>query len=137
MNTKNKPALISLIVALVILLCVSALLFLPKETTQFYAGTVNLWTFREIGDKKDCFRSTGIKGDLVGGNDWYHTTYGLFFHWHVTDVSVDNPREFYRFIDFFAIVIYAFLAFVTSAISWVVTFLCVRLRMRHEERTTQ
>ena len=130
MNTTIKPALIALIVALVVLICVSAILFLPKETYQIYAGTVNLWTFQEIGDKEDCFRSTGIESDLRG-HDWDHTTYGLFFHWHVTDVAVDDPRVFYRFIDTFVIVIYAILALVTAAFSWVGTFFCVRLRMRH------
>jgi hypothetical protein len=124
MNLKTKPALIALIVALAVLVCVSALLFLPKEYYQFYAGTVNLWTYQEIGGKEDCFRSSGIVSDKRS-HDWHHTSYGLFFHWHVTDVAVDDPRVFYRFIDIFVIAIYAFMALVAAAVSWVVTFMIV------------
>ena len=129
MNLIKKPTLVALLVALVVLFCVSALLFLPKETTQFPAFTGNLWTVQEIGNENDWFRSSGFRGDLGQFREWNHTTYGLFFHWHVTDVSVDNPREFYRFIDRFAILAYAVFALGSAYISWVVTFMIVRLRI--------
>ena len=131
MNTIIKPALVALIVASFVLLCVSALLFLPRETTQVYAITGNLWTVREIGNEDDWFRSTGLQGDLDKGHEWSHTSYGLFFHWHVTDVAVDDPREFYRFIDSLAILAYAVFALGSATITWVVTFLSVRLRISH------
>ena len=116
------------IVALVVLLCVSALLFLPKETTQIYVITGNLWTVKEIGNQEDWFRSSGIPSDLGIGRDWNHTSYGLFFHWHVTDVAVDDPRVFYRFIDSLAVLAYAVFALGSAVISWQVTFLALLLR---------
>ena len=134
MNLKTKPVLLALLVALVVLFCVSALLILPKETTQIKAFTGNLWTVQEIGNVNDWFRSSGIQGDLGQFQEWNHTTFGLFFHWHVTDVSVDNPREFYRFIDRLAILAYAVFALGSAYISWVVTLLIVRLRISDNPR---
>ena len=133
MNTKMKPALIAFIVASAFLICTSALLFLPKETTQLYAITDNLWTVGYPADG-DWFRSSGIEGNPGEGHIWNHTTYGLYFHWHATDVATDDPREFYSYSDPLAVLVYAFFALVIATISWLGAFTIVRLRRSQNNR---
>jgi hypothetical protein len=112
-------------------------LFLPKETSQIYAYTGNLWTVKKIGNKDDWFRSSGLRGDPGEIHDWIHTTYGLVFHWHVTDVAEDDPREFYRFIDPKVIFIYAFLALASATLSWLVTRVGIHISRKQIPRSTR
>lgn len=141
MNIKPKlvalvvAAVVALVVATVVLLCVSALLFLPKHESQFDAITGNLSTVKPRPNPRFIL-SSGLRRAPDGHHDWNRTKYGLVWHWHITDVAVDDPREFYREIDLLVVEIYGVLALGSAIISCFATFLTILLWRRHNPRST-